>query len=274
MTTLLERTPHQRSSPLTSYLREINETGLLTEDEEHNLAERVRNGDAEARDQMVRANLRLVVHVARQFTGRGVCLEDLIQEGNLGLLCAVERFDPEQGTRFSTYAAYWIKQAIMRGLDNTATSIRVPSYAVDLVANWRRTAVRLQDQLGRAPTSEEIAGELGLSKKRLQILTKALRVYNGVRQSESADDSWPQLDLSDAEDRAPGYAMETAEEVTQVLNLLNTLHPRVAMVLRLRFGLSGSKPHTLREIGQQLGLTRERVRQLELEALEQLRDRL
>src|ERR671936_2077017 len=164
-------------SPLETYLREINETALLTADQEKDLARRIEVGDTEARDQMVRANLRLVVNIARGYTGKGLALQDLIEEGNLGLLRAVEGFDPNMNTRFSTYASYWIKQSIKRALVNTAKTIRIPAYMVELLAKWRRANAKLQDELGRPPTHEEIAKSLNLPKKKLGIIKKAIRVY-------------------------------------------------------------------------------------------------
>src|SRR5467141_437475 len=169
----MTRTPRQRTdsvqSPLETYLREINETALLTADEEKELAYRIATGDHEARDQMVRANLRLVVNIARGYTGKGLALQDLIEEGNLGLLRAVEGFDPTMGTRFSTYASYWIKQSIKRALVNTAKTIRVPAYMVELLSKWRRATAQLTDELGRPPTPEEVAILLEIPKKKLRI---------------------------------------------------------------------------------------------------------
>src|SRR5215208_4648424 len=167
-------------SPLETYLREINEMALLTADEEKMLAHRIAEGDNSARDRMVRANLRLVVNIARGYVGKGLALQDLIQEGNLGLLRAVEGFDPEVGTRFSTYASYWIKQSIKRALVNTAKPIRIPAYMVELLAKWRRATSKLQDELGRPPTHEEVAKSLNLPKKKLAIIKKAIRVYNAA----------------------------------------------------------------------------------------------
>src|SRR6266481_3607696 len=144
-------------SPLETYLREINETPLLSAEQEKELAYRIEAGDCEARDRMVRANLRLVVNIARSYTGKGLGLQDLVAEGNLGLLRAVEAFDPSMNTRFSTYASYWIKQSIKRTLINTAKTIRIPAYMVELLAKWRRAAAKLQEELGRAASQEEIA---------------------------------------------------------------------------------------------------------------------
>src|SRR5829696_4950448 len=164
-------------SPLETYLREINETPLLNADEEKMLARRIEEGDSEARDRMVRANLRLVVNIARSYTGKGLSLQDLIEEGNLGLLRAVEGFDPAMGTRFSTYASYWIKQSIKRALINSAKTIRIPAYMVELLSKWRRASARLTEELGRTPTPEEIARVLGLPRKKLSIIKKAIRIY-------------------------------------------------------------------------------------------------
>src|SRR6516162_6457098 len=166
MPRLLTRKSRPAQSPLETYLREINETPLLNADEEKRLAYRIEDGDSEARDRMVRANLRLVVNIARSYTGKGLALQDLIEEGNLGLLRAVEGFDPTMNTRFSTYASYWIKQSIKRALVSTAKTIRLPAYALHLLAKWQRATNKLQDELGRPPTHEEIARSLNLPKKK------------------------------------------------------------------------------------------------------------
>src|SRR3989475_2066507 len=190
----MTRTPRQRSdavqSPLETYLREINETALLNADEEKSLAYRIADGDNMARERMVRANLRLVVNIARSYTGKGLALQDLIEEGNLGLLRAVQGFDPTMNTRFSTYASYWIKQSIKRALVNTAKTIRIPAYMVELLAKWRRATTRLQDELGRPPTQEEVARSLELPRKKLNIIKKAIRVYNSAPQTDQAETGW------------------------------------------------------------------------------------
>jgi RNA polymerase primary sigma factor len=255
-------------SPLESYLREINETPLLKEDEEKQLAYRVEDGDSAARDHLVRANLRLVVNIARSYVGKGLSLEDLIAEGNLGLLRAVEGFDPGMNTRFSTYASYWIKQSIKRLVINTAKTIRLPAYMVELLTKWRRATAKLQEELGRAPTEEEVAHHLGLPKKKLHIIKKALRIHNGGPQGTREEEGGT-LDemLPDLRCKAPDTAMADNDELRQVLGLLETMDAREATVLRLRFGLDGEDPMTLKEIGDRLGLTRERVRQIEREAL-------
>ena len=163
-------------SPLETYLREINETPLLSSDDEQELAVAIGQGNPQARDRMVRANLRLVVNIARGYTGKGLTLQDLIEEGNLGLLRAVEGFDPAMGTRFSTYASYWIKQSIKRALINSAKTIRIPAYMVELLSKWRRASTRLSEELGRTPTPEEVARVLGLPRKKLPIIKKAIRI--------------------------------------------------------------------------------------------------
>ena len=259
-------------SPLETYLREINETSLLNAEEEKQLAYRIEEGDSEARDRMVRANLRLVVNIARSYTGKGLGLQDLIEEGNLGLLRAVEGFDPTMNTRFSTYASYWIKQSIKRALVNTAKTIRIPAYMVELLAKWRRATSKLQDELGRPPTQEEVAKSLNLPKKKLAIIKKAIRVYNAAPQTDTPDTGWS-LDemVTDANSKSPDLEMVEADDLKHVLELLDKMDHREATVLRMRFGLiEGEEPKTLKEIGESLGLTRERVRQIESEALGKL----
>jgi RNA polymerase primary sigma factor len=262
-------------SPLETYLREINETALLTADEEKALARRIAVGDTEARDQMVRANLRLVVNIARGYTGKGLALQDLIEEGNLGLLRAVEGFDPNMNTRFSTYASYWIKQSIKRALVNTAKTIRIPAYMVELLAKWRRATNQLTDELGRPPTNEETAKFLGLPKKKLNIIKKAIRVYNSAPQTDQTEAGWS-IDemLSDGRTKTPDTEMGESDDLRQVMHLLDKMDPREATVLRMRFGLNDEEPKTLKEIGESLGLTRERVRQIESEALAKLSESL
>src|SRR6516164_9871142 len=227
--------PHrQRSdavqSPLETYLREINETPLLNAEEEKVLAKRIEEGDGEARDRMVRANLRLVVNIARSYTGKGLGLQDLIEEGNLGLLRAVEGFDPSMNTRFSTYASYWIKQSIKRALVNTAKTIRIPAYMVELLAKWRRATAKLQEELGRAPTQEEVARSLNLPKKKLNIIKKAIRVYNSAPQTDQPESGWS-LDemVMDGHAKTPDTEMVEADDLHHVLDLLEKMDKREAL---------------------------------------------
>ena len=258
-------------TPLEIYLREINETPLLNAHDERELAKSIAQGDAQARDHMVRANLRLVVNIARGYTAKGLTLQDLIEEGNLGLLRAVEGFDPEVGTRFSTYASYWIKQSIKRALINSAKTIRIPAYMVELLSKWRRANARLKEDLGRTPTAEEIARILGLPKKKLPIIKKAIHVYTSTPQTDQADSGWSLGEIvMDDRVRNPEEELLETDALKTALELLAELDERESTVLKMRFGLENLETHTLKEIGEELGLTRERVRQIETEALAKL----
>ena len=258
-------------SPLETYLGEINETRLLNAEQERELADLINDGDGAARDHMVRANLRLVVNIARGYLGKGLPLQDLIAEGNLGLMRAVEGFDPTMNTRFSTYASYWIKQSIKRAVINTGKTIRIPAYMNELLVKWRRATLKLQEELDRTPTQEEIAAAMHLSKKKLAIIRKAIRIHNAVPQAED-DEQGHSIDdvLTDEKAFTPDASLALKDDLRQVIELLAKMDKREAAVLRLRYGLTGEEPLTLKDIGDRLNLTRERVRQIEVEALRKL----
>ncbi|MDA7527562.1 RNA polymerase sigma factor RpoD/SigA [Planctomicrobium sp.] len=271
----MQKTTRRRTAsvqnPLETYLREINETALLTADEEKQLSYRISDGDMLARDRMVRANLRLVVNIARGYSGKGLPLQDLIEEGNLGLLRAVEGFDPEMNTRFSTYASYWIKQSIKRALINSAKTIRIPAYMVELLSKWRRANAKLQDKLGRTPTAEEVAKELELPAKKLKIVKKAIQLYNSTPQNEDGDGNVSMGELiPDERFLGPEEELIGHDNLKHVHEMLEDMDERESTILKLRFGLDDGEPRTLKEIGEALGLTRERVRQIESEALKRM----
>ena len=262
-------------SPLETYLREITEAALLTPDEEVQLAQAVAQGDMDARDLMIRSNLRLVVNIARGYTGRGLGLQDLIEEGNLGLLRAIEGFDPAMGTRFSTYASYWIKQSIKRALINSSKTIRIPAYMVEILSKWQRASVRLVEDLGRTPTHEEVARLIGLPRKRLSLIRKAILINSLIPQFDQ-----PEIGLTlneiiaDKRRYRPDEAILASDNLTYVMDQIELMEPRDAAVLKMRYGLCGHEKRTLKEIGDRLGLTRERVRQIEIEVLHRLGEAL
>ena len=265
------RSTSRLQTPLETYLREINETALLSADEEKQLSRQISAGDGAARDRMVRANLRLVVNIARGYSNKGLPLPDLIEEDNLGLLRAVEGFDPDMGTRFSTYASYWIKQSIKRALVNSAKTIRIPAYMVELLSKWRRASAVLTEQLNRTPTAEEIAVVLEIPQKKLRIVKKAIALYNASPQSEQDESGMTLGDIvPDERTLGPEDELINNDNLKHVFRLLDEMDSREATILRMRFGLDDSEPRTLKEIGEALGLTRERVRQIEGEALRKL----
>lgn len=257
--------------PLEKYLQEINETPLLDAEEEKYLARLIEKGDPEAREHLVRANLRLVVNIARAYLGKGLGLEDLIEEGNLGLLRAAEGFDPCMNTRFSTYASFWIKESIRRSLARSGRSIRIPTYMVGLLSKWRRATSQLQNELGRPPRQDEIANHLGFSKKKLKVLEHAIRVYNSGPLPEGTDSGWGVDESFIDMQGGPDNRLMQSDALQFVLKKLSNMDAREAAVLRLRFGLDKEPPKTLKEVGQALGITRERARQIENEALGKLR---
>ena len=234
----------------------------------------VEENDPWAREQLVRSNLRLVVNIAKKYGSRGMSLGDLIEEGNLGLIKAVDYFDPERGTRFSTYAAWWIKQSIKRALLENVQPVHIPTYMVALINQWRHTAAELESRLGRAPNIEEMADIMKLTPRKAKIIHQIVEILGSVRDVYSYDDSdedWMlEATLEDQSTGKPEDALVASEEKVKVLHLLDEIEPREAHILRFQYGLDGRKPMTLREIGRKLGLTRERIRQIQRDALTKL----
>ncbi len=261
-------------SGLQLYLKQINESPLLTAVQEKELARRIiQHNDPEAREIMVRSNLRLVVNLAKHYINRGLSLPDLIEEGNIGLLKAVEGFDHNEGTRFSTYASWWIKQAIKRALINSVQPIHIPAYMVEMMAKMKQATRELEDVYGRLPSIDELSIHMQMSPKKLKIIRKAIRAVNTPTQSGSADGELTINDLvADMNTPTPDEAVLEGDNIRHLLDLLDSIDEREATILRLRYGLDGEDPMTLKQIGERIGLTRERVRQIEHEALSKLRD--
>jgi len=261
------------NSGLQLYLREINQARLLTADEEITLARRIRKGDLQARDEMIRSNLRLVVSIAKIYTRRGLTLLDLIEEGNLGLLRAVEKFDPSQGCRFSTYASWWIRQSIKRSLISAVKPVEIPAYMVEMINKWRRAGAVLHCEMGRPPSQEEIARGMGISRRKVEVIARAARAFSSPFQAVSDDAEWSLSEMvADEGTRAPSDVLLDNRRTEAVRDLLASIDERASEILRLRFGLDGREPMTLKEIGEKVGLTRERVRQIERHTLKCIND--
>jgi RNA polymerase primary sigma factor len=254
------------------YLREVGQVALLTPAQEVELAARIKAGDEGAREHMIRANLRLVVKIAREYDGLGLPLLDLINEGNIGLMKAVEKFDPNKGAKFSTYSSWWIKQSMRRALANQSKTIRLPSHVVEKLCRMRRVANKLQEELGREPTDEELAVELGFTAARVASLRIAAIRPASLEMSLGDDDTSRLADLvPDERIEHPAKEIEERANVDLMRELITKLDARESRILRYRFGLDGGTERTLEEVGQKFGVTRERIRQLQNAALLKLR---
>jgi RNA polymerase primary sigma factor len=257
------------------YLREIGQTKLLTPKEEIVLAGRIKKGDKKARELMIKANLRLVVKIARDYDGYGLPLLDLINEGNIGLVKGVERFDPTKGAKLSTYAAWWIKQSIKRALANQSKTIRLPVHVVDKLVHIRRAEAKLHEVFGREPTDEEIAEEIGLEVRRVRLYRKAAIRPASLDAPLGDDDSNRIGDvIKDENADSPYEQLEEKNNTALIREIVATLNPREQAVLRYRFGLDGDEEETLEKVGERFGLTRERIRQLQEIALRKLRKQI
>jgi RNA polymerase primary sigma factor len=269
-----------RSSPdgstaIRIYLREIGQVKLLTPQEEVALAARIKKGDKKAREQMIKANLRLVVRIARSYEGIGLPLLDLISEGNIGLMKAVERFDPAKGAKLSTYAAWWIKQSMKRALATQAKTVRLPVHMIDKISKMRRSSLRLQEELGRQPTTEELAEDLGTTVRRVGEMQMAAIPPTSLDAPIEGDDSTSFAEFVEDEKADSPYEMlKTKTLNTMLRDMVKVLAQREIAILKARYGLEGNACQTLDEIGEDLGVTRERVRQLQNNALGKLRKML
>ena len=254
------------------YLREISRTPLLTIEEETELAERIQRGDLEARDHMIRANLRLVVKIAGDYSGYGVSMSDLVSEGNIGLMKAVERFDPEKGGKLSTYAAWWIKQSIKRSLANQSKTIRLPVHMVDKIARMRRIASMLTEALGREPSDEELATELGLPRQKVAMLKQAALRPTSLDAPVNEGEATEYGDIiGDEAASNPLDRLADQDLQDQLGDLLAILDERERRIIDGRFGLNGLKPMLLEDVGREFGVSRERIRQIQNSALTQMR---
>ena len=263
---------HDGDTAIRLYLREIGQVKLLTPDEEIQLAARIKKGDKKAREHMIKANLRLVVKIARDYEGIGLPLLDLISEGNIGLMKAVERFDPKKGGKLSTYGSWWIKQSIKRALANQSKTIRLPVHLVDKISKMRRTAMKLQEDLGREPTDEELAAELGTTAARIsQMRTASIRPAS-LDAPVGDDDSNNFSEIVEDERAVNPYdELEDKTVISMLQDMVKHLDEREATILRYRFGLDGGNEKTLEEVGVKFGVTRERIRQIQNLALRKLR---
>jgi RNA polymerase primary sigma factor len=257
------------------YLREIGQIPLLTPEDEIRLAALIRKGDKEARSLMIRSNLRLVVKIARDYNNLGLPLLDLISEGNIGLMKAVERFDPKKGGKLSTYGAWWIKQSIKRALANQSKTIRLPVHLVDKISKVRRVSIQMSEELGREPTDDELAEEIGISSSKVSQLKAAAIRPASLDAPISDDDSTVFGEMvGDDDSQTPYEQLRDKNLLNEIDDLLSVLDERERKIIFSRFGLNGGLPRTLEEVGKKFGVTRERIRQLQNIALLKLRSAL
>jgi RNA polymerase primary sigma factor len=266
---------YESDSSLKLYLREISKTPLLTIEEETALAERIKMGDEKARDHMIRANLRLVVKIAGDYSGYGLSMNDLISEGNIGLMNAVERFDPEKGGKLSTYGSWWIKQSIKRALANQSKTVRLPVHMVDKIARMRRISSLLTEALGREPTDEELAEELGLPRHKVAMLKQAALRPASLDAQVNEGETTEYGDIIGDEAASNPLDILTDKNLhDQIDGLLSILDDRERRIIDERFGLGGLKPMLLEDVGREFGVSRERIRQLQNSALTKMRQAL
>jgi len=262
----------EAQSSLNVYMKDISATPLLTREQEVELAGKIQAGDERAREQMIKANLRLVVKIAQDYSNYGLPLVDLISEGNMGLMKAVERFDPEKGGKLSTYAAWWIKQSIKRALANQSKTIRLPVHMVDKIARMRRVSLVLTEELGREPSTEELAEELGLPIKKVALLKRAAMRPTSLDAPIGEDDGTTYAEtIGDERAVNPMDDLDNKTLHGELGGLLDLLDERESQIIDARFGLNGATPMTLEEVGREFGVTRERIRQLQNLALKKMR---
>ncbi len=264
----------QSMDAFTLYIREMGETPLLTPAEEVTLARRIKKGDKAAREQMIKANLRLVVKIARDYESYGLPLLDLINEGNIGLMKAVDRFDPKKGAKLSTYASWWIKQSIRRAISDQSKTIRLPVHVGDKLLHIRRAETRFQEEFGRLPTDEELSGELGLAAKRIAQYRQASIRPTSLDAPIGEDSNTVAEIVADEKTGTPLQALAEKTDTALIHEVLPTLDAREQEILRQRFGLDGNDEKTLEELGEKFGVTRERIRQIQELALTKLRRKI
>ncbi len=262
----------ESDTSLRAYMNEIAKTDLLTIEEELELAERIKDGDEKAREHMIRANLRLVVKIARDYSNYGLPLADLISEGNIGLMKAVEKYEPAKGGKLSTYAAWWIKQSIKRALSNQSKTVRLPVHMVDKIARLRKISAALTEELGREPNDEELAEILGIPRKKLALLKQAAQRPTSLDAPVSMESTGTVSEtIGDSSAIDPHEALASKEIHGELNGLRKLLDKRESKIIDARFGLTGKRPMTLEEISRDFGVTRERIRQLQNKALEKMR---